>query len=78
MEEELKNETIKWLERAEKKRENLAILDKSKEDMIKNIDAYISDSMNFLEQKKYILAFEAVIWAWSWMEILEEFGIIKT
>jgi len=38
---------------------------------LKNIDAYLSDSKYFLEKNDLIRAFEAVIWAWAWMEIME-------
>jgi hypothetical protein len=78
MEKELMNETIKWIEKAENKRERLVLLEKTKEDLVKNIDAYIDDSRNFLSLEKYVLAFESIIWAWAWLEILEELAVIKT
>ncbi|MCX6816168.1 MAG: DUF357 domain-containing protein [Candidatus Aenigmarchaeota archaeon] len=76
--EELKQETEKWLDKIKEKRKSIALMDNSKKDMIKNIDAYISDTSHFLEKKDYIRAFEAVVWAWSWIEILEELEIIKS
>jgi len=75
--EELRHETEKWLKRIEKKREDVVLIDNSKKGMIKNIDAYISDSKHFLKNKDLIRAFEAVVWAWAWLEILEELNIIK-
>ena len=74
---ELMNETKKWLARAREKRKKIKLMDKAKENMIKNIDAYISDSEHFLEKEDLIRAFEAVVWAWSWIEIMEELELIK-
>jgi hypothetical protein len=37
--------------------------------MLENISSYLSDSHYFLKQNDLIRAFEAVIWAWAWMEI---------
>ncbi len=67
MEEKLRGETEKWLERVKKKRSELP-----ESQHMKNIDAYISDSQHFLDNGDLIRAFEAVIWAWAWIEILEE------
>ena len=66
--EQLRRETERWLERVKKKRAEL----QSESIHMKNIDAYISDSQLFLEKGDLIRAFEAVIWAWAWIEILEE------
>jgi hypothetical protein len=68
MDHKLKEETEKWLVRAKEKREQL----KSESAYMKNIDAYISDSEYFMKKGDMIRAFEAVVWAWAWMEILEE------
>ena len=77
IEKELMEETNKWLEKIKEKRKRIVLKDESKTDLLKNIDAYISDTSHFLEKKDYIRAFEAVIWAWSWVEILGELGIIE-
>lgn len=76
--EEIKAETEKWLKKAKEKRAKIKLLDKSKQDMIKNIDAYISDSQHFMKKGDLVRSFEAVIWCWAWMEILEELKIVKT
>ena len=73
--EELKSETEKWLSRARKKREEIALVDTSKENMMKNVDAYISDAKHFLEKGDLIRAFEAVTWSWSIMEIALDLGV---
>jgi len=46
-------------------------------DFLKNIEAYIQDTYHFLKQKDLIKAFEAVIWAWAWLEIGKDKNIIK-
>ncbi|MCK5234032.1 MAG: DUF357 domain-containing protein, partial [Candidatus Aenigmarchaeota archaeon] len=35
------------------------------------------DTNHFLEKKDYVRAFEAVVWAWAWLEIGKEVGAIK-
>lgn len=73
LEADLLNETAKWRERGESLFEQLS----GDEDMLENISAYLSDSYYFLEQDDLIRAFEAVIWAWAWMEIGLQKGILS-
>ncbi len=75
--EELKKETQKWLERIKQERKKINT-DKSKESFINNIDAYISDSEHFLERNDLIRAFEAVIWAWAYLEIGKDEGHLNS
>ena len=77
IEKQLRDETEKWLGKIKKEIKDVRV-ERSKENFLKNINAYISDCEYYLKQKKLILAFEAVIWAWSWLTILKELGIIKT
>lgn len=70
LEEELREETLKWLRRIE---ERMSEIDGDKEFM-ENIRAYISDSNYFLEKGDLIRAFECVVWAWAWLEIGLEVG----
>ena len=65
LEEDLQMETLKWLEKAEV----LFCQVSGDEHFLENVSAYIHDSHYFLEKKDLIRAFEAVIWAWAWMEI---------
>ena len=65
LEEDLQMETLKWLEKAEV----LFCQVSGDEHFLENASAYILDSRYFLEKKDLIRAFEAVIWAWAWMEI---------
>lgn len=72
--EELRLETLKWLDRAE---EQLLRISPDEGGIRQNISAYLSDSRYFLEKGDLIRAFEAVIWAWAWMEIGQEVGILE-
>jgi hypothetical protein len=79
LEKDLRDETVKWLKRAD---ELLQIIvpgeEKSRaERFLENISAYIFDSRYFLEYGDLIRAFEAVVWAWSWLEIGLEMGILR-
>ncbi|MCK9405794.1 MAG: DUF357 domain-containing protein [Methanothrix sp.] len=65
LKEDLLNETVKWQEKAESFFGKLS----GDERMLENISSYLSDSHYFLKQNDLIRAFEAVIWAWAWMEI---------
>jgi len=73
LEENLCNETAKWQEKAEALFCRLS----GDERFLENISAYLSDSHYFLEQKDLIRAFEAVIWAWAWMEIGLDEGLLQ-
>ncbi len=74
--EELENETIKWLERIKVRIEKVNAINKKGEEFLKNIRAYISDSEYFLEKGDLVRAFECVVWAWAWLEIGLNIGIL--
>ncbi|MBU2496503.1 MAG: DUF357 domain-containing protein [Nanoarchaeota archaeon] len=76
-ERELKNETSKWLSKIEKEMSKIKETTQNKEYII-NIKAYISDCKHFTQKGKHILAFEAIIWAWAWLQILRELKLIKS
>ncbi len=73
---ELREETLKWLERAEKRVKLLKSVGNKGEKFLKNVKAYLLDSRWFLEKGDLIRAFECVVWAWAWMEIGEEEGFL--
>ena len=78
LEEGLRAETEKWLERAKVALEGV-LPSKDCEDGVRfhaNITAYISDCRYFLEKGDLIRAFEAVIWAWAWIEIGLDVGVL--
>lgn len=70
---QLRKETRKWLHKIQKERKNFVT---NRQDLLNNINAYVSDAHTFLEKKDYIRAFEAVVWAWAWLEILKEMKIL--
>jgi uncharacterized protein len=77
IEKDLLAETEKWLSKIKTERKKIVLADEKRATMLKNIDAYISDTEHFLKKNDLIRAFEAVIWAWAWIEILEQLDVIK-
>lgn len=71
----LAKETRKQIEKIEKVR--IFPTSKKAEEYIANIHAYVEDSKHFLSEGKLIEAFEAIIWAWAWLEILKELGLLQ-
>ncbi len=72
--EKLEQETRKWLEKLEQRIEGR---DSSVEQM-ENVLAYRDDTYHFLEEKDFIRAWEAVIYAWGILETLERLGKFET
>jgi hypothetical protein len=70
---DLREETLKWLTRAEELFSRIS----GEERFCDNISAYIQDSRYFLQQGDLIRAFEAVVWAWAWMEIGLEMKVLS-
>ena len=75
LEDLLARETKKQIEKIEKVR--IFPTSEKADEYITNIQAYIEDSKHFLKEGKLIEAFEAIIWAWAWLEILKELGYIQ-
>jgi hypothetical protein len=73
LEGDLRAETLKWQKRAE----DLFSRVSGDEHFLENIQAYLKDSNYFLEKGDLIRAFEAVVWAWAWMEIGLEIESLK-
>ena len=69
LEEDLRRETEKWLLRARETMDAVSVPGEEGKRFSANIEAYLSDSRYFLEKGDLIRAFEAVIWAWAWIEI---------
>jgi hypothetical protein len=76
IEEELRKETLKWLERIKVRIEGIKAINRKGEEFLRNINAYISDSEYFLEKRDLVRAFECVVWAWAWLEIGLDIGIL--
>lgn len=75
VERELIKETEKWLSKIEKF--EITSKDAQGNDFVENIKAYINDARYFFGQHDYVRAFEAVIWAWAWLEIGEMLGLVE-
>jgi hypothetical protein len=73
----LKGEVEKWLLKIREERKTTKLLDQKRKHMLTNMDAYIKDSEYFLKRGDLIRAFEAVIWAWSILEIGRELKIFR-
>lgn len=73
LDEDLREETLKWLTRAEELFSRIS----GEERFCDNIAAYLQDSRYFLQQGDLIRAFEAVVWAWAWMEIGLEMKVLS-
>ncbi len=75
LETQLRKETEKWLVRIEEKK--VKIINKRGKEILENINAYIKDCKHFLKKKDLIRAFEAIVWAWAWLEISKELNILN-
>ncbi|MEE9323152.1 MAG: DUF357 domain-containing protein [Candidatus Aenigmarchaeota archaeon] len=81
-ESDLRKEIGKWTKRIGKEIKKVKPRDHDKEnehllEKIENINAYIKDSRYFLEKGDLIRSFEAIVWAWAWLQILKELGVFK-
>lgn len=68
--ENLEEETRKWLEKLENRLEDRD----SDVEQMENVEAYRDDTYHFLEEEDYIRAWESVIYAWGILETLERLG----
>ena len=73
LEADLLSETVKWQGKAQVLYENIS----GEDEFMENVSAYIRDCQYFLEKDDLIRAFEAIIWAWAWMEIGLQKGILR-
>ena len=76
IEDELKAETLKWLEKCGEEVVKAKPSGFKGEEFLVNIKAYISDTQHFLDKGDLVRAFEAVIWAWAWLEIGKDVGVL--
>lgn len=78
---ELKEQTIKWLDKLEtevKGLESTGKLDeKQYNELVTNMKAYIKDARHFIDKKDWVRAFEAVIYAWGILDTSRRCGIIR-
>ena len=72
LEEDLRSETVKWQGKAQ----DLYLKVSGDSEFLENVSAYIRDCQYFLDKNDLIRAFEAIIWAWAWMEIGLQKGVL--
>ena len=79
-EKELKIETNKWLEKIKNERKKIKILSEMKMSsaVLRNIDAYIEDTIHFTEKGLFVQAFEAVIYAYGLLDAIKTLRIVQT
>lgn len=77
LEEDLKHETVKWLDRLQREKERVEVLNSKGHEFMDNIEAYISDTGYFLDKGDLVRAFECVVWAWAWLEIGMEIDLFQ-
>ncbi len=78
VEEELRRETLRWLDRLEERLKDVEHANEKGREFLTNIRAYVSDSKYFLSKDDLVRAFECVVWAWAWLEIGMDLGIIQS
>jgi uncharacterized protein len=65
----LKSEIDKWSKKIAAEMENAEASSPKGKEMLANIQAYVSDSSHFREKGDLVRSFEAIVWAWAWLEI---------
>jgi hypothetical protein len=69
VEETLISEIEQWKKRIGTELEGMQGYGKKGREMLQNINAYVKDSSHFREKGDLVRSFEAIIWAWAWLEI---------
>lgn len=76
VDEQLKSETSKWTDKCKVAISEVNSVGKKGEEFLVNIKAYISDTQHFIDESDMVRAFEAIIWAWAWLEIGTDIGVL--
>ena len=76
LEDRLKEEIKKWTKKLEDSLSKTRALDSKGIEFLTNIKAYQSDSLYFFQKGDLIRAFEALIWAWAYLEIGKQLGLL--
>lgn len=77
VDEQLKAETLKWLGKCGEEVVKVKASDPKGEEFLVNIKAYVSDTGHFLDKGDLVRAFEAIVWAWAWLEIGKDVGVLE-
>ena len=70
-------EITKWLDKLDPMVEDIEVDGPKGESMLQNMRAYVSDSKHFLNEGNLVKSFEAMVWAWSILELCEELEIFR-
>ena len=70
-------EINKWLGKIEEILPDVKGNDNRAEEFLKNINAYAFDCRHFLEKGDLVNSFEAIIYAWGWLEAGWAAGILE-
>ena len=74
---QLKAEIKKWSARLEESLAGARPLGEKGVEMMTNIRAYQSDSLHFLQKGDPVRAFEALVWAWAYLQIGKDLGTVS-
>lgn len=77
VEKSLRHEIEKWSGKIRRRLEKTGAANAKGGEFLKNINAYVSDSAHFHDKGDLVRSFEAIIWAWAWLEIGTELGMLK-
>lgn len=77
VDDELRSETLKWLGKCGEEVLKVKASGPKGEEFLVNIKAYISDTQHFVDKGDLVRAFEAVVWAWAWLEIGKDVGVLR-
>jgi hypothetical protein len=70
----LRSETDRWRRRLDEALPEATPATAQGRRMLENIRAYRSDCDHFEEAGDLVRAFEAIVWAWAWLEIGADMG----
>jgi len=70
-------ETEKWAKKIAESLSRTSPCGIGGNDFVNNIKAYVSDSGHFMKKRDYVRSFEAIIWAWAWLEIGKEIDYLE-
>lgn len=74
---ELHQEITKWGNRLGDALASARVRQGDGEGFLRNIRAYQSDAERFLEEGDLVRSFESLVWAWAWLEIGNERGLLS-
>lgn len=74
--ERLRDQTDTWRDRLDRALDEATVAGERGDRFLENIRAYRSDCDHFEGEGDLVRAFEAIVWAWAWLEIGADIGAI--